>query len=135
MLAKLTLKNFRGFENHEIPLREMTVIVGKNNAGKSTLVEALRLVSIVVSRYQRLPFHAGPDWTLAGGGSFGVRPSLKNMEITFQGMLHHYNDPPAVIVADFIEGESVTIYVADEERFHAVIKNKKGKIIRSKAKA
>lgn len=135
MLTKLTLRNFRGFENHELPFREMTVIVGRNNAGKSTVVEALRLVSIVVSRYQRLPFHQGPAWTHAGGGSYGVRPSLRNMEITFQGMFHHYNDPPAVIVADFIGGQSVTIYVADEDRVHAVIRNSSGRIIRTRAKA
>ncbi|PYS69901.1 MAG: hypothetical protein DMF73_13950 [Acidobacteria bacterium] len=45
MLTKLILRNFRGFENHELPLRETTVIVGRNNAGKSTVVEALRLAA------------------------------------------------------------------------------------------
>src|SRR5437763_16380345 len=100
MLTKLTLRNFRGFENHELPLRPMTIIVGRNNAGKSTVVEALRLVSIVVSRYRRLGFHPGPEWTRAGRASVGVRPSLRNMEISFDGMFHHYNDPPAVIIAE-----------------------------------
>lgn len=113
----------------------MTVVVGRNNAGKSTVVEALRLVALVVSRYQNLGFHLAPDWTTAGRGSFGVRPSLRNMEITFQGMFHRYADPPGIITAEFEDGESVTVYIADEERFHAVIRDHRGRIIRSKGAA
>jgi energy-coupling factor transporter ATP-binding protein EcfA2 len=135
MLTRLTLRNFRGFENHELPLRDMTVIVGRNNAGKSTVVEALRLVSIVVARYRRLGFYPGPEWILAGRANFGVRPSLRNTEISFNGMFHHYNDPPAVITAEFDEGQSVTIYIADEDRFHAVIRDKHGQIVRTREKA
>jgi AAA15 family ATPase/GTPase len=35
MLTGLTVENFRGFDKHKIPLNEVTVIVGQNNAGKS----------------------------------------------------------------------------------------------------
>src|SRR6266436_9023951 len=97
MLTKLILRNFRGFERHELSLREMTIVVGRNNAGKSTVVEALRLISLVVTRFRRLAFHPGPDWCPAGRASFGVRPSLSNTEINFLGMFNHYNDPHAVI--------------------------------------
>jgi ABC-type multidrug transport system ATPase subunit len=135
MLTKLTLRNFRGFENHELPLRLMTVIVGRNNAGKSTVVEALRLVSIVVARYRRLGFHPGPEWARAGRASVGVRPSLRNLEISLDGMFHHYNDPPAVIIAEFSEGQSVTIYIAAEDRFHAVIRGRNGRIVKTREKA
>ena len=133
MLTKLTLRNFRGFERHELPLREVTIVVGRNNAGKSTVVEALRLISIVVSRYRRLPFHPGPDWCPAGRASYGVRPSLRNTEINFQGMFNHYSDPPGVITAEFGGGQSVTVYIADEERFHAVIRDEKGRLVKSRA--
>lgn len=131
MLTKLRLQNFRGFERHELPLREMTVVVGRNNAGKSTVVEALRLISIVVSRYRRLTFHPGPDWCGAGRVSYGVRPSLRNTELNFDGMFYHYSDPPAVVTGEFASGESVMVYVADEERIHAVIRDKKGRIVRN----
>lgn len=135
MLTKLRLQNFRGFERHELPLREMTVVVGRNNAGKSTVVEALRLISIVVSRYRRLTFHPGPDWCGAGRVSYGVRPSLRNTELNFDGMFYHYSDPPAVVTGEFASGESVMVYVADEERIHAVIRDKKGRIVRNRAES
>ncbi|HZV35962.1 MAG TPA: AAA family ATPase [Verrucomicrobiae bacterium] len=44
MITEIKLFNFRGFESHSIPLKPVTIIVGKNNAGKSTIVEALRLI-------------------------------------------------------------------------------------------
>jgi AAA15 family ATPase/GTPase len=46
VIEKLTVENFRGFDHHEIPFRETTIIVGANNAGKSTAVEALRLIAL-----------------------------------------------------------------------------------------
>jgi predicted ATPase len=47
MLKKLKLKNFRCFEDYEIEFDKFNVIVGKNNTGKSTLIDALKLVSNV----------------------------------------------------------------------------------------
>lgn len=135
MLALLTLRNFRGFEYHEIPFRGRTIIVGKNNAGKSTIVEALRLVSIVVSRYRNLGFHPGPEWTGQGRAAHGVRPSLKNMEIIFDGMFHRYADPPASITACFDSGHTVTVYIADGERIHAILRTGDGRLIKTRKMA
>jgi predicted ATPase len=41
MITRLTSRNFRGFDRHTVPLRPITILVGKNNAGKSTVVEVL----------------------------------------------------------------------------------------------
>ena len=57
ILEELQLKNFRGFENHKLPLRSLSILVGRNNAGKSSIVEALRLIAIVTARYQYLAYH------------------------------------------------------------------------------
>jgi energy-coupling factor transporter ATP-binding protein EcfA2 len=135
MIARLILHNFRGFEQHEIPFRDRTIIVGKNNAGKSTIVEALRLISIVVSRYRNLSFKNGPEWTGKGRAAFGVRPSLKNMEISFDGIFHRYADPPASITAYFQTGQTVTVYLAADERIHAVLRSADDKLIKTRQKA
>ena len=45
-LTSVEAENFRGFGKAEIPLRDqITVIIGENNAGKSTLLDALRLLT------------------------------------------------------------------------------------------
>jgi putative ATP-dependent endonuclease of the OLD family len=43
-VRRLTLKNFRGIENGEVHFSGNTLLVGGNNAGKSTVCEALDLV-------------------------------------------------------------------------------------------
>lgn len=43
-LKEITIKNFRGICSLELPLDSLTVLIGENNTGKSTVLEAIRLV-------------------------------------------------------------------------------------------
>lgn len=43
-ISKLEVNNFRGIVSGEIPLRKFTGLIGPNNCGKTTIVEALALV-------------------------------------------------------------------------------------------
>ncbi len=45
MLKKITIKGYKSFENSSISFEDFTVVVGKNNVGKSNLFDALRLLS------------------------------------------------------------------------------------------
>ena len=135
MLRELKIRNFRGFADHQLPLKDLTVIVGKNNAGKTTLVEALRLLSVVVSRYKNLPYRQPPDWTNLPLREYGVSPSLRNLEINFRSIFHRYQEPPAHIVGIFENESSVSIYLSDNEDIYAVIRNSSGDIIKGKNQA
>ena len=45
-LEKLTLNNFRSFAQSEIPLcKDLTLLVGENNGGKSNAIDAIRLLT------------------------------------------------------------------------------------------
>jgi putative ATP-dependent endonuclease of the OLD family len=43
-VALLQIENFRGIENGKVQFRDHTVLIGPNNSGKTTIVEALALV-------------------------------------------------------------------------------------------
>jgi hypothetical protein len=135
MLTELRLQNYRGFRDHIIPFRAVSVIVGRNNAGKSTIVEALRLVSLVVSRHQSLNFCDVPDWLDIPRRCRGVAPSLRNMDFNFRTVFHGYSKPPAVIVASFLGGEKVTVYLGAEEQLHAVLEDRLGRPVGTKGQA
>lgn len=48
-LSRITINNFRGIKRLDVELdREITVLIGENNAGKTTVLEALRLCLDVV---------------------------------------------------------------------------------------
>lgn len=133
MLKQIRLQNFRRFEDHIIPFRPSTIIVGPNNAGKSTVVEALRLVSFVTNRYRNLAFHRPPDWLTSGVGSMGVAPSLKDLRTNLQTVFFDYRDPPASIEARFTTGAAIDVYIGPEEMVFAVIRDDTGRAVKSRA--
>jgi hypothetical protein len=135
LLTALKLINFRGFEEHEIPFGPISIIVGRNNAGKSTIVEALRLVSVVAARYRFLSYHEPPAWAEIPAKYRGVSPSLRNMEINFDSLFFGYGDPPSQILGEFSDGSSITVYLAAEEQIHAVVRTSRGRIVTSNSMA
>jgi energy-coupling factor transporter ATP-binding protein EcfA2 len=138
MLESIRFTNYKCFHNQTIPFRSSTVVVGRNNAGKSTIVEALRLVSLVANRAEHLRFYAPPDWADVHRNHRGVEPSLEDLDINFDGVFHRYNDPPAIILAKFCNGSSVELFVGREKgqgRVHGVIRNAKGKIAQNAREA
>jgi hypothetical protein len=135
MLSEIILENFKCFKRHTIPFRPVTVVVGRNNAGKSTIVEALRLVSLVVNRLEHLPVREVPRWLDIPRVNVGVAPSLENQDFNFSSIFHRYGDPPAKITARFETGLSVVIYIGGEDRVHAVIRDSHRSIVISKGQA
>lgn len=120
MIVELRLNNFRGFGDHVVPLRPMTYMVGRNNAGKSTIIEGLTLVSLVVNRWGRLESLPVPDWLdEAPPVPFGVRPSLQGFVFESATVFHHYAEPPAFVEGVFHNGERVRVYVGPEGRLWA----------------
>jgi energy-coupling factor transporter ATP-binding protein EcfA2 len=135
MLKTLRLRNFRAFADHTVPLKKLTLLVGENNAGKSTVVEALRLIAIITHRYRRLSYKQVPAWLEIPLIEVGVSPALKYSGIHFDSMFHHYGDPPAVIDGVFADGCRIQVYIVDESRIHAVIRTRDNEIISSRKQA
>lgn len=57
-ITQLIVHNFRGFAHVEIPLSECTAFVGPNDAGKSTILEAMRFLLSATDR-------GGKPWSYA----------------------------------------------------------------------
>jgi hypothetical protein len=136
MLVQLDLKNFRGFNEHIVPLRPTTIIVGPNNAGKSTIVEALRLIALVAGRLRSLTFREPPDWLVDHPGAApGVSPSLQGTGIDLSAVFHQYRDPPAIVTARFSTGATITVFVGPEGAVHSVIRDGSGALVAQRAQA
>jgi energy-coupling factor transporter ATP-binding protein EcfA2 len=135
VITELSIENFRGFEQHVVPLRQLTIGVGKNNAGKSSVVEALRLVSLVANRYQALNYHELPNWLDRPRRQRGVFPSTDGLEINNDGIFHRYGGPPGRIVARFSTGEELEILIGPDADIVGIIKDNAGDVIRTKGEA
>lgn len=134
-LKNLHLYNFRGFDDHQMPFRKRTIIVGANNTGKSTSVEALRLVSLVTNRFRNLSYNHPPGALGLPVRQWVVSPSLESISVNFDNVCHLLGDPPSVITATFTEGQVVEVYLVKGERLYATVRDPSGVVVRSKAQA
>jgi len=134
MLQRLRIENYRCFQDHEIHFGAFTIAVGRNNAGKTTVSEALRLVSLVTGRYRGLQFRRPPRWLDIPASQVGVSPSLKGLDINYKSLFHRYEDPPATVTAYFDE-VTITVHIGGQDKIHAVIGRPSGRVAKSRAEA
>lgn len=124
MIKKITLNNYRCFNQTEVWFKDLSIIVGKNNAGKSTLIEALRILSIVTARASNSQYVSAPYWTDLGKDVLGISPTIESLDISKRNIFHLYGDPPATITANFEGGASCVIYVGPQGEIFAILFNK-----------
>jgi hypothetical protein len=124
MLRTLRLQNYRCFRDHTVTFHPSTVVVGKNNAGKSTIVEALHLIAAVVNR-KGASFVNPPESLELGKFQRCIAPKLTHLDLNLDTAFHRYADPPAILTATFANGAVVTAYV-HRDGVHATISNRKG---------
>ena len=126
------MENFRGFEKHSVTFRPFTVAIGANNAGKTSLVECLRLISLCVSRAHTVAGYRRPPGGLAPVHLSGVKPSTAYTGIDFEAICHCYGEPPAKARAIFSNGAMVEMYVGPNGDVFACIRKPNGQIAGSR---
>lgn len=125
MIKQLNITNFRCYEKSTIIFNGTSILVGRNNAGKSTMIEALKIISSVTRKYKTLRFVAPPEW-VAKEQLYGVSPNVENMNISDRGIFHMYGDPPGIIEALFTNGTSIKAYVGEDLDIFAIIYDEEG---------
>ncbi|PTY02373.1 ATP-dependent endonuclease [Verrucomicrobia bacterium LW23] len=132
MLTRLNLHNFRCFSDHTIEFSGQSLLVGKNNAGKSTCVEGLRLVSLVTERMYTLGFKSAPESLDMPLHSKGLRPSIDSIFIHSECLFYGYGNAPAKVTATFTSGSKIEILVGEKMEIFAQIFLANGKRVTSR---
>lgn len=130
-LSSFRAQNYRCFLDHTVDFGSTTIVVGKNNAGKSTLIEALRLVSVALRRFNAITASAAPDWLDDRPVGRGQRLDLARLGLWASTLFHRYGDPPAVIEASFSDDAKLELYIGPEGEAHCVFYGPDGRAIRS----
>jgi len=136
MLTHLTLTGYRGFRSHSVKFRQSTIAVGANNAGKSTIVEALRVIATAASRFKTTNYTDPPEWANIPARLRGIRYSLDGLDFSFQNVCHDYGDPPAKVEAKFSSGLRIEVHITpDDQTVFSVYHDGDGNIINSRGLA
>lgn len=136
MLKRVKFKNYRCFEESEIFFRNTAIIVGQNNAGKSTIVEALRILAVVSQKFKQTNYSEAPRELKLPLATKGIKVNLDNLKIDFRSIVYQYREADGIVaelIAYFDDKIEIHIYLSSEVAF-ATIKAD-DQLIRNKAAA
>jgi ABC-type transport system involved in cytochrome c biogenesis ATPase subunit len=108
-LRHLRLKNFRSYPSLDIELEDVTVVVGPNDSGKSSLLDAILCLLSPVNRH-------GEFWTLDEVKHPGY-PDLPFGDVTIEGWFDDLGAAQKEAYGRFLEGDGVRlgVYFDEEE--------------------
>ncbi len=114
MIKSLKLTRYKAFYDFFLEFQQKNIIIGPNNAGKSTIMEALSLIAYVTrttfNREIKRIFHD----TIHGDEVHGFNFSYDNVSITTVNIKHNFLDEPSIIEAAFTEGiKAIIVFPVD----------------------
>ncbi len=104
---------FKAFQSFSIPLRRFNVLVGPNNAGKSTVLAAFRILAAGLRRANnRKPeLVSGPD-----GSNIGYKVDLSSISVAEENIFYNYDtEYAASIKFKLASGNSLVLYFPEPE--------------------
>lgn len=134
MIKKIKLENYKCYENSQIHIKDLAVIVGKNNVGKSTLIEALRIISMATKMCVCTTYKEAPASLRLPKNTKGFRIPVERLKIDLRGSIYYYKTEIAKLTAFFENKIKMIVYI-DTEMAFATIVNEENQIIKSSKKA
>ena len=134
-LCRLNITNYKCFQNSYMTFKDITIIVGKNNAGKSTIIETLRLVAWAgkKSKSTNRYVYAPPDFNF-GLSKKGIELNVEKLRIDLRGSGYYYNNSISVIKAFFKDKSSIEVNIKEGIVF-AVFYDCNNQIVKNVSKA
>jgi len=107
-IIKVEFNRFKAFERFILELRHFNILVGPNNAGKSTILVAFRVLAAALRKaWSRSPERIrGPH-----GDTFGYVIDLKGISVAEENIFYNYNDDePSTVVFQLSNGNELQLY-------------------------
>ena len=127
-IKSLRLVNFKQFTDFSIPCKAMSVLTGPNNAGKSSILDALRVCKDVL----RFAARRNPEAASQPGNGVCATYRLddSSININLKNVVRDYGEEDAEIILKIENGNSLTIRLHSEKRTVAFLQSL-GRIPRS----
>lgn len=128
--TSVTFRNYKALKSYSISLNHFNVLVGPNNAGKSTIIGAFR----ILSEGMRKAASRNPEYIQATGiEGWGYRIPLDDLPIATENIFSDYdNSQPAIIEFRLSGGNKLELIFPEQNTCYLKCKNE-GKPVRSPA--
>jgi energy-coupling factor transporter ATP-binding protein EcfA2 len=124
----VTFLRFKAFKSFKLHLRHFNILVGPNNAGKSTILAAFRILAAGVrqARAKRPTLIHGPN-----GPTLGYNIDLSTLSVAEENIFHNYDDDQSAIVSFNLSDKSnLTLYFPEIGVGYLIVDSISGKISR-----
>ena len=108
-IHSIDFKNYKAYRQYRVTLDAFNVLVGPNNAGKSTIIGSLRILSEGIKRARSRASDRvdGPD----GSEVQGYFIKLEKLPVSTENVFHNYDDSePATVEFHLSNGNSLTLF-------------------------
>ena len=120
MLKEVRIINYKCFEDNTIFFKDTNnIIIGENNAGKSTLLEVLRIINNAIEKLKVKYYNSSKIEYGLGIGYKGIYMDLEELDIETENIFYKYEEKPIEIVARFANEVEINIYILDKNRVFA----------------
>lgn len=134
MIKTIELKNYRCYQDTKMNFQDLTIIIGSNNSGKSTVIEALRIVSMVANKYKTATYMAPPSSLQLPDDLIGIKVSVNNLKLDLRGIVNLKKKANAVLSFLFTNNVKVVITINSELIF-ATIYDENNLLVKTRAQA
>lgn len=119
-ISRVELINFKQFDKFHVSCKQRNVLVGPNNAGKSTVLDALRIVADVLRVAKRLnPIRQSHD---VDGVCATYLLSKSTISIPLESINRDYGEDSAQIFVKLENGTELKIFLGSETPCYAYLK-------------
>lgn len=114
VITRIEFRNFKALKQYSISLEHTNILVGPNNSGKSTILNALRLLGIALRRAHSRSAEPvqGPD-----GSTYGHRISTEDLPMSLENVHTNYDDStPTTARFHLSNGNALLLYFPANNR-------------------
>lgn len=94
-ISSIKFTNFKALRNYSVSLNETNILVGPNNAGKSTVISAFRILDVALRKARRLKAERVP--LPNGNTGFGHRVPEQQISVSLENVATDYNEEDSKI--------------------------------------
>ena len=124
--TKVAFKRFKAFEAFTLHLRHINIMVGPNNAGKSTVLAAFRILAegIRKANARKAELVEGLD-----GLRFGYSVDLKALSVGDENIFFNYHESKrASVTFSLTGGKRLVLYFPETEKCHLFVDDPKKQV-------
>lgn len=124
-LKSINIKNFKCFSDVSFSIKDINILIGENNAGKSTTIEAITLIAYGIEKLKNGKYTQCPIAISENHRDKCIKLNIESLLIDISNANYKYDKTlTPKITAYFNNNSRVEIYIIDEEVYAIGHENK-----------